>query len=199
MTHDTGLWGTLLLGALVVTAVEAWGLRRGGPPAQQEPRGQASGVALRILAAVYFAVILLWLAQPAWLAATAWPLNPATRWFGVVVLAASLGLKIAAIRALDRGYGCRIHPAAGEHATLVTWGPFAWVRHPLYVSFTLDVLGLTLATANAAVLAAGAPVVAILVLRARGEDHALAARFPDEHPVYARNVGGFWPRFGKSR
>ena len=72
-------------------------------------------------------------------------------------------------------------------------GPFALVRHPLYLGLQLAALGgllifrtWTLAFVTVNFLA--------LVVRARREEEALAAEFGDEWKAYARRVPGWIPR-----
>ncbi|MDA8219141.1 MAG: isoprenylcysteine carboxylmethyltransferase family protein [Dehalococcoidales bacterium] len=76
---------------------------------------------------------------------------------------------------------------------LVTWGPFAWVRHPLYVAGAMAEIGALLLyrTWAAALMILN---IASLVGRARQEELTLAARFDDEWEAYKARVPGWLPR-----
>jgi protein-S-isoprenylcysteine O-methyltransferase Ste14 len=75
---------------------------------------------------------------------------------------------------------------------LVSRGPFALVRHPMYVGALIAGLGAVLVYRTWAVLFVLLHWP-IFVLRARREDEALAAEFGDEWHVYRRRVSGWVP------
>ena len=79
---------------------------------------------------------------------------------------------------------------------LVTRGPFAIVRHPMYLGLVAAALGslLLYQTWTALAYAAFAPFV---LLRARREEKALAAEFGGDWQEYRRNVPAFIPRLQK--
>jgi len=77
---------------------------------------------------------------------------------------------------------------------LVTNGPFAIVRHPMYLGLIAAALGslLLYRTWTALAYALFAPFV---LMRARREELALSAEFGEEWRVYCRRVPAFLPRF----
>ena len=80
-----------------------------------------------------------------------------------------------------------------EH-TLVTSGPYRWVRHPFYDSLALFVAAVFLITANWFLFATGVLVLALILLRTRKEEQNLAARFGDEYRAYRERTGRFLPK-----
>lgn len=80
---------------------------------------------------------------------------------------------------------------------LVMSGPFAYVRHPMYMGGLLTEVGALLLyrTWAAALIAASIPS---LLLRARREEDALSAEFGDSWAEYSRRVPAFIPRLGTS-
>jgi protein-S-isoprenylcysteine O-methyltransferase Ste14 len=76
---------------------------------------------------------------------------------------------------------------------LVTSGPFAVVRHPMYVGGIMAELGALLLFRSwaAALVALQAPV---LIVRARREEEALAAEFGAAWAAYCARVPGWLPR-----
>ncbi|HSM93905.1 MAG TPA: isoprenylcysteine carboxylmethyltransferase family protein [Anaeromyxobacteraceae bacterium] len=77
---------------------------------------------------------------------------------------------------------------------LVTGGVFGVVRHPLYGSLAWMALGASIEFANPlAALAVAGVFVPMMVYRARQEERALEARFP-EYAAYRRRVGMLFPR-----
>jgi protein-S-isoprenylcysteine O-methyltransferase Ste14 len=76
---------------------------------------------------------------------------------------------------------------------LVTQGPYAWVRHPMYLGILLTGLGgiLVYWTWTFVFLALN---FLGLTLRARREEQALAAEFGDQWEVYCKKVPRWIPR-----
>ena len=79
-----------------------------------------------------------------------------------------------------------------EHR-LVTHGPFALVRHPLYLGLQMAAFGGLLIFRTWTLVFVAVNFLA-LILRARREEQALAAEFGDEWAAYARHVPGWIPR-----
>lgn len=79
---------------------------------------------------------------------------------------------------------------------LVTNGPYALVRHPMYVGLALAAWGALLIyfTWTTVYFAVVAPM---LFLRARREEQALAAEFGEQWQEYCQRVPAFLPRFRK--
>ena len=81
---------------------------------------------------------------------------------------------------------------------LITHGPFAIVRHPMYLGFWLAVLGglLLYQTWTMALFLLCSP---IFFKRARREEEVLLLEFGEEYEAYQRRVPEFFPRLFKRR
>ena len=79
-----------------------------------------------------------------------------------------------------------------EDHQLVQGGPYRLVRHPMYSSMTLIVLGSGLLTGNYLIVASTLIVGAVYYLRASREERLLKGEFP-EYGEYARMVKMFIP------
>ena len=81
---------------------------------------------------------------------------------------------------------------------LITSGPFAMVRHPMYLGFFLTVFGglLLYQTWTMVLFLLCSPV---FVKRARREEEALISVFGDEYQAYKRSVPAFFPRLFKRK
>src|SRR5204862_3506238 len=84
-----------------------------------------------------------------------------------------------------------------EH-TLVTSGPYQWVRHPFYGSAAFVFVAATLLSANWLVLLSGAAVLMLLVLRTKTEEQKLLERFGEDYAEYCQQTGRFFPRLRPS-
>jgi protein-S-isoprenylcysteine O-methyltransferase Ste14 len=78
--------------------------------------------------------------------------------------------------------------------TLVTHGPYRWVRHPFYDVVLLEVVSVSLLTASWLLALLGLTAFAMLVVRTRIEEEKLIERFGDEYRAYMERTGRFLPR-----
>ena len=92
---------------------------------------------------------------------------------------------------VSTGFGAQLF--AGHQ--LISSGPFAIVRHPMYLGLMLSAFGslLMYATWTTLFFACFAP---FLFFRARREEAALAAEFGEQWLEYCRRVPAFFPRLG---
>ncbi len=152
-------------------------------------------VGLRLCGVLCWALIAAYLLNPAWVSWSSVTLPGWLRWAG-----ASLGLLVVppllfwTFHSLGKNLTDTV-VTRREH-TLVTHGPYRWVRHPFYGVAVLWGLALSLLTANWLLALLGVAVVTMLVIRTRLEEDRLAERFGDEYRDYARRTGRFFPLIG---
>jgi protein-S-isoprenylcysteine O-methyltransferase Ste14 len=116
------------------------------------------------------------------------------RWTGVGIGVLAAALMLWTMRRLGKNLTDTV-VTRREH-TLVTQGPYRWVRHPFYDSAAMFVTGIALLAANWFILATGAFAIGVLVLRTRIEEEKLLARFGDPYRAYIARTGRFLPKFG---
>jgi protein-S-isoprenylcysteine O-methyltransferase Ste14 len=116
-----------------------------------------------------------------------------SRWIGLPLGLAAVAWSFWMLRTLGPNLTDTVNVRA--KATLVTGGPYRWVRHPMYLGVAFLMLAISLITANAFVALAGSAVEALLLLRTRTEEAKLVQRFGDAYREYARRTGRFVPRF----
>jgi protein-S-isoprenylcysteine O-methyltransferase Ste14 len=112
---------------------------------------------------------------------------------GVLLLVGfSLIAFIAASRAMGRNWS--LVARTREDHELVTWGPFAWVRHPIYSALFVQLLGLSLAFGHWRGLIIGVPLYWLGTwLRVIEEERLLRAEFGGDYDAYAARVKRFVP------
>jgi len=113
------------------------------------------------------------------------------RMLGLAAFAAGVGAYRVAGRALGPSLSPLVSPR--PEATLVTHGPYRYLRHPMYLGQALIAVGAPLTLGARWILALVVPALAILVVRARREDLALARAFPDQFPRHARQAKRLLP------
>lgn len=143
----------LALATLTVRAFFRW---RAGT--HQEARisgreGTAGGVVRTVLATGARVLVVLWALFPALLSFADVALPGAVRGAGAVVGVLGLGLLTWVHVTLGRAFSPTL--VVREGAPLVTAGPYARVRHPMYMAFFLLGAGLALTTANVLLAAVG--------------------------------------------
>lgn len=79
---------------------------------------------------------------------------------------------------------------------LVTSGPFARLRHPIYAAMGLFLIGLANALGHLDALILAAPIFLVgTMIRIKIEERLLAAQFGDRFEDYRRSVPALLPRF----
>ena len=81
--------------------------------------------------------------------------------------------------------------------TLVTTGPYRWVRHPFYLATGAAVVANSLVTANWFLALTSGLAFGLIVLRTRIEEEKLIERFGDDYRSYMNRTGRFLPRLGR--
>jgi len=152
-------------------------------------------VGLRLCGVLAWALFAAYLMNPAWVSWCSLAMPAWLRWAG-----APLGVLVVppllfwTFHSLGKNLTDTV-VTRREH-TLVTHGPYRWVRHPFYVVVFLWVLALSLLTANWLLALLGGTAVTMLVIRSRVEEAKLAERFGEEYRAYARRTGKFFPLVG---
>lgn len=135
---------------------------------------------------------LIWLINPLWMTWGAVPLPASLRWLGAPLMALGAALHLWGTLHLGRNFTVTVSTV--QCPTLVTSGPFRWVRHPLYSGGMLESLGVVFLVANWAVAAATVAFWSVVVIRTAKEEAALVKTFGDDYRDYQRRVGRFLPR-----
>lgn len=84
-----------------------------------------------------------------------------------------------------------------KEATLVTNGPYRWVRHPFYVTAALLMASVTVLTANWLIGLTSLIVLIFLAVRTPKEEAMLIERFGQQYRDYMAKTGRFVPRISR--
>ena len=115
------------------------------------------------------------------------PANPgiAVQWLGVGFCVLGFGFAFWARACLGRNWGMPMSLRQGHE--LVTSGPYAYVRHPIYTGLMLAMIGSALVVSLLWMLLF--PLYfAYFIFSARTEEKMMLAHFPDAYPAYRRRT-----------
>jgi protein-S-isoprenylcysteine O-methyltransferase Ste14 len=127
-----------------------------------------------------------------WMAWARQPLPAWARWAGAIPGLIALGLFVWAHRSLGRNYSKWLHIRQGH--TLVTHGPYRWVRHPMYTAFYLIHIAALLLSANWFLgLTWIGGLTLLMAARVPREEAMLVEAFGAAYEDYMGRTGRFLP------
>lgn len=109
----------------------------------------------------------------------------AGQWLGVGLVLLGFGFALWARAHLGRNWGIPMSLRQGHE--LVTSGPYAYVRHPIYTGIMLAMIGSALAVGLIWVVLF-ALAFAYFLVSARTEEEMMLAQFPESYPAYRRRT-----------
>jgi protein-S-isoprenylcysteine O-methyltransferase Ste14 len=122
-------------------------------------------------------------------------LLPVGGWTGSALVVPFIGTSVAVglwALSANRPGNFNIRPDPKDGAALVCHGPYRHVRHPMYLAVLLFAVGVTIGFDAAWRWAVLALLAVVLHFKARHEERALAARYPD-YAAYARRTPALLP------
>ena len=119
------------------------------------------------------------------------PMPTWSRWVGVGLGIVSQPLFAWTHQALGRNWAAALVTKEGH--TLVTSGPYRWVRHPMYTAISLQGLASFLLSANWVIGISGLGIGILSVARVGEEEALMVDEFGDEYRAYMERTGRFLP------
>ncbi|MEO6193821.1 MAG: isoprenylcysteine carboxylmethyltransferase family protein [Thermoanaerobaculia bacterium] len=195
MNQDAIFRPALVAGFLAVFVITLYHRIKSGASREKLDRRQ-EGVfilaTLRPLGLMLWLGVIAYMINPAWMAWSSLPLPAWLRWMGAGICALAVGLLTWTLRSLGTNLTDTV--VTRQAHTLVTHGPYRWVRNPFYDCMALLILAIALVAANWFFLLAGGLVLLLIVVRTRTEEEKLLARFGDAYGAYLTRTGRFVPR-----
>jgi protein-S-isoprenylcysteine O-methyltransferase Ste14 len=147
---------------------------------------------LRPMGLTYLAAIIAYMINPEWMTWSSMPLPAWLRWAGAALAPLGAGWLVWTSRALGPNLTDTV--VTRRSHTLVTEGPYRFVRHPFYDSAAVLAVATSMMMANWFVLLMGAVVFLLLAVRARTEEDKLLTRFGESYRMYRSRTGRFLPK-----
>jgi protein-S-isoprenylcysteine O-methyltransferase Ste14 len=169
--------------------------REGG---RMNARDTRFSILIRLLLAIPLVGVLVgYMIRPGILGWAEIPLPGWASWLGAVLVLMSFPMLIWVHQALGANFNTVL--GVRDRHSLVTHGPYHWVRHPMYGVLFLFMVGLLLLTGN---LFIGGTLLAGLVVtvgtRVAKEEAILEEEYGEEYRMYKARTGRFLPRLSAS-
>jgi protein-S-isoprenylcysteine O-methyltransferase Ste14 len=170
--------------------------RAGNERVSRREEGRPIMILLRLAGLSLWLSTLVYVINPDWLRWATLPLPVELRWLGAALSAIALPLIFWMFSSLGDNVTDTV--AIRQKHSLVTHGPYRWIRHPLYSFGALFFVGIMLLMANGFVIAIGGVALSLLLLRTPIEEAKLIEKFGDEYRAYMQRTGRFLPRWSRS-
>ena len=135
---------------------------------------------------------LAYLINPRWMAWSSVPLPDWLPWSGAGIMLICVPLVYWVFSSLGKNVTPTV--VTRQEHSLVTHGPYRWVRHPLYSVGFLMFAGLSLLAANWFIAFTLVLGYIPLAMRTPIEEERLVERFGDQYREYMQRTGRFLPR-----
>jgi protein-S-isoprenylcysteine O-methyltransferase Ste14 len=137
--------------------------------------------------------VVIYILTPEQLAWAALPLPVGWRWFGIGLGLVGIFLLLWVHHTL--GINFSVPGVMKEKHSLVTAGPYKWVRHPMYTVLFLITVVYFLISANWFIgLVWIGWIVGTVATMVRDEEAVLIGKFGDEYRAYMQRTGRFLPQ-----
>jgi protein-S-isoprenylcysteine O-methyltransferase Ste14 len=145
-----------------------------------------------VLFFVLIAILVLYAINHAWIKALDFTLPAWLRWLGFIIGLFSIALTVWAQLELGRQFSPQLQLRQEHH--LVTSGPYARVRHPVYTAMFGFGLSLALVSANWFFLGFFILSLIGLWVRVPREEKMMLEQFGEQYQEYMQRTGRFFPR-----
>lgn len=163
------------------------------PPRRLLPREGWAVTILRAIRAVFLSSsLVLYAVNPAWLSLLDVSLSAWMRWTGVVLGMVSLGLYAWSRMMLGSEWSSCLRMQQAHQ--LVTSGPYARIRHPIYLAMLTFMTSITLIAANGLFIALLLFSIVDLALRIPKEERMMIEVLGDEYRDYMGRTGRLLPK-----
>ena len=169
--------------------------RDSGETISRKVDGNVLMMIIRIGGLILWLSPLAYLLKPQWMMWSKLGLPETLRWLGVAIGTICVPL----VYWLFNSIGNNISPtsATRKQHSLVTSGPYRWVRHPLYTVGSSMFIALGMMADNWFIVALGILTFILMAIRTPREEANLIEKFGDEYRNFMKNTGRFLPTLGK--
>jgi protein-S-isoprenylcysteine O-methyltransferase Ste14 len=142
---------------------------------------------------------LVWTFAPKFMAWSNLPFPVWVRWVGLALGFFAIILNAWSHKTLSQKLGVDFDPAMRllKVPALVMEGPYARMRHPIYLAFLLMQIAVLFLTSNWLIGFSGlAIIISVIAIRVPEEEKRLIEQFGDEYQNYMKHSGSLLPKLG---
>ena len=148
-----------------------------------------------ILRAFTFLIVITLLSIPRiplpWLYRQLWPSGLWPFWIGAAITVGGLLFAVWARRHLGRNWSNAVTIKQGHE--LITTGPYAWVRHPIYTGILAGFLGTAIALSQVRGIIGFVLIFLVLWAKLRIEEEWMRSQFGETYATYAHQTAALVP------
>jgi protein-S-isoprenylcysteine O-methyltransferase Ste14 len=151
--------------------------------------------ASRILRALVFLIVIVLLSTTRiplpWLYLQLWPVGLWPFWLGAAVTVAGLLFAVWAREHLGRNWSRSV--TIKQDHELITTGPYAWVRHPIYTGILTGFLGMAIAISQVRGFIVFVLISLVFWAKLRMEEEWMRSQFGETYTAYAHQTAALVP------
>ncbi len=147
----------------------------------------------------FYLGVLVWTFAPRFMAWSAIPFPAWVRWTGLGLGIFAIILNAWSHKTLSQKLGADFDPAMRllKVPALVTEGPYARMRHPIYLAFLMMQIAVLFLTSNWLIGFCGiAIIISVIAIRVPEEEKMLIEQFGEQYQTYMKHSGSLLPKLG---
>jgi protein-S-isoprenylcysteine O-methyltransferase Ste14 len=168
-----------------------WRIKAAGAKTNQRREADASG----ILRALTFVIVIVLLSIPRipvpWIYRQLWPSGLWPFWIGAAVTVGGLLFAVWARHHLASNWSSAVTIKADHE--LITSGPYALVRHPIYTGILTGFLGTAIALSQVRGVIGFVLIFVVLWAKLRKEEEWMRSQFGETYAVYTQQTAALVP------
>jgi protein-S-isoprenylcysteine O-methyltransferase Ste14 len=149
-------------------------------------------IVLRLFGFSMWIALIIYMINPQWMAWAAVSLPNGLRWLGALITLLALPLLYWMFSSLGKNITDTV--AIRKEHQLVTYGPYRYIRHPMYLFSLIYITGISLLAANVFIWLCGLLTLLLLIMRTPIEEADLIEKFGEQYHDYMTRTGRFFPR-----
>ena len=158
---------------------------------RESKRKMATIILLFLVAQLWVIGSFIYIIKPSYMEWTILPIPSWIRWVGAIITVSGMALEFSTQIYLGRNYSTTLHISNGH--SLVTNGPYRYIRHPMYTALITVGIGIGLLSTSWYFLISFIVTSIVIAFRVRREEEAMIEKFGDEYIQYAQVTGRFFP------
>jgi protein-S-isoprenylcysteine O-methyltransferase Ste14 len=175
-------WGVLIL---------VWAIGWFTTKARTRRASYASRLVIILPILIFYVLIGAHILPRSWVVAHLWPQTPDFEAVGLLLTI--LGCAFAIWARMTLGTNWSSMPDVKQSHELITKGPYALVRHPIYSGLLLALAGTVVAAGVSSYVLVWALLAISYALKFRQEERLMMETFPDAYPEYRKRVKAIIP------